>query len=141
MKSFTAAGFGLLLVCVLGRTALGRQSPAAPRKGGNPEAAKVASPVMYSADSVAAGRRVYIRLCQNCHGSSGKGDGPGAAASASQPADLTDTTWEYGSSDGEIFAVIHDGTSMDMGSYAQRISDADIWNVVNFIRSLGPDRR
>jgi cytochrome c oxidase cbb3-type subunit III len=111
------------------------QSSAAPRRGGNPEAAKIANPVQATPDSVAAGRRVYIRLCANCHGPSGKGDGNGAAGGAA-PADLTDATWDYGASDGEIFSVIRDGTSADMGSYAERLSQQDIWNVVNYVRSL-----
>ena len=34
--------------------------------------------------------------------------------------------------------VIHDGVSIDMEGYAGRISDTDIWNVVNFLRSLTP---
>ena len=67
--------------------------------------------------------------------STGKGDGSGGAAGA-PPADLTDATWDYGSTDGEIFGVIHDGTSNDMGSYAERLKDADIWNIVNYIRTL-----
>ena len=113
------------------------QSPAAPKKGGNPEAAKVANPIAMSPDSVAAGRRIYTRMCSRCHGAEGKGDG--SAASAPVP-DLTDGQWDYGGSDGEIFAVIHDGVSTDMDGYASRLSDSDIWNVVNFIRSIAPKR-
>jgi mono/diheme cytochrome c family protein len=111
------------------------QSPTAPRRGGNPEAVKIANPVQATPDSVAAGRRAYARLCANCHGPSGKGDGSGAAGGA-MPADLTDAKWDYGSSDGEIFTVIRDGTSADMGSYAERMSQQDMWNVVNYIRTL-----
>jgi mono/diheme cytochrome c family protein len=124
-----------LLVVTFAATLAAQQSPAAPRKGGNPEAAKRTNPVAASPESVAAGRRAYTQLCANCHGASGKGDGAGASA-GSQPADLTDATWDYGSSDGEIFAVIHDGTSMDMGPYGERLKEADIWNVVNYIRTL-----
>jgi mono/diheme cytochrome c family protein len=51
-------------------------------------------------------------------------------------ADFTDTNWGYGSSDGEIFSVIRDGTMGDMGAYAGRLKDSDIWNVVNFLRTL-----
>ena len=50
--------------------------------------------------------------------------------------DLTDAKWDYGGSDGEIFAVIHDGVSADMDGYAARLSDTDIWNVVNYVRSV-----
>ena len=110
------------------------QSTPAPKKGGNPEAAKIRNPVAASAESAAAGKRVYNRMCSRCHGPEGKGDG--TAASVPVP-DLTDATWDYGGSDGEIFAVVHDGVSADMDGYAARLSDTDIWNVVNFVRSVG----
>jgi mono/diheme cytochrome c family protein len=122
-----------LFVC--GAYAAAAQAPTAPRRGGNPEAAKRVNPIAASAESVAAGRRAYNQLCANCHGATGKGDGSGGAAGA-QPADLTDASWDYGSTDGEIFGVIHDGTSNDMGSYAERLKDSDIWNIVNYMRSL-----
>jgi mono/diheme cytochrome c family protein len=109
------------------------QSPAAPKKGGNPEAAKIRNPVAASPESTAAGKRVYTRMCGRCHGTEGRGDG--TAATTPVP-DLTDDKWDYGGSDGEIFAVIHDGVSADMDGYAARLSDTEIWNVVNFIRSV-----
>src|SRR5262245_47852676 len=90
------------------------QSATSPRKGGNPDAAKRANPVAATPESIAAGKRAYTQFCANCHGASGRGDGSGSSA-GSQPADLTDATWDYGGSDGEIFGVIHDGTSNDMG--------------------------
>ena len=109
------------------------QSPAAPKKGGNPEAARIRNPVAASPESTAAGKRVYTRMCGRCHGTEGRGDG--TAATTPVP-DLTDDKWDYGGSDGEIFAVIHDGVSADMDGYAARLSDTEIWNVVNFIRSV-----
>ena len=113
------------------------QAPTAPKKGGNPEAAKIKSPVPSSPESIAAGRRVYQRLCTRCHGAQGKGDGGAAGA---VPSDLSDAQWDYGGSDGEIFSVIHDGTSNDMEGYASRISDTDIWNVVNFLRTFAAQK-
>lgn len=109
------------------------QAPTA-RKGGNPDAAKLLNPVQTSAESVAAGKRSYQRLCTRCHGAEGKGDG--AASTGAQPSDLTDAKWDFGGSDGEIFGAIHDGTSADMDGYAARLSDADIWNVVNYLRTF-----
>jgi cytochrome c oxidase cbb3-type subunit 3 len=111
------------------------QSPAAPKKGGNPEAAKVKNPVAASPESTSAGKRIYTRMCSRCHGAEGKGDG--TAASVPVP-DLTDDKWDYGGSDGEMFAVIHDGVSTDMDGYGARLSDTEIWNVINFVRSLAP---
>jgi cbb3-type cytochrome c oxidase subunit III len=113
------------------------QSPVAPKKGGNPEAATIKNPVAASPESASAGKRVYTRMCSRCHGAEGKGDG--TAATAPVP-DLTDAQWDYGSSDGEIFSVIHDGVSADMDGYAARLSDTDIWNVVNYVRSVAAKR-
>ena len=113
------------------------QSPAAPKKGGNPEAAKIKNPVAASPESASAGKRVYTRMCSRCHGAEGKGDG--TAATTPVP-DLADGQWDYGSSDGEIFSVIHDGVSADMDGYAARLSDTDIWNVVNYVRSVAAKR-
>jgi mono/diheme cytochrome c family protein len=67
-----------------------------------------------------------------------RGQGDGTGSSGAQPSDLTDAQWDFGSSDGEIFAVIHDGTSDDMASYASRLTDTEIWNVVNYLRTLAP---
>jgi mono/diheme cytochrome c family protein len=56
------------------------------------------------------------------------------------PADLTDATWVRGSTDGEIFAVIMAGAGpkFDMKGFKGKIPDADAWNIVNFVRSIGP---
>jgi mono/diheme cytochrome c family protein len=116
------------------------QTATAPRRGGNPEAAKIKNPVATTPESIATGRRTYTRLCARCHGPSGKGDGGGAGAGG-QPADVTDATWDFGASDGEIFTVIRDGTGADMESYAERISEDDMWHVINYIRSIGPAQR
>jgi mono/diheme cytochrome c family protein len=123
----------------LARTSQGAVTSTTPRRGGNPAAAKIVNPVAASAASIAAGRVNYQRLCARCHGVSGKGDGGGAGAGG-QPADLTDETWDFGATDGEIFSAIREGTSADMESYGERLGETDIWNLVNFIRSIGPSR-
>lgn len=108
-----------------------------PRRGGNPAAAKIVNPVAPTEASISAGQKTYRSLCARCHGPMGKGDGGGAGAGG-QPADFTDDVWEFGSSDGEIFAAIQQGTSADMESYAERISATEIWNLVNYLRTLKP---
>ena len=132
----------LAVLCVVSLGALVRAQPSAtaPRKGGNPDAAKRDNPVAASPVSIAAGKRAYTQFCANCHGASGRGDGSGASA-GSQPADLTDAAWDYGASDGEVFGVIRDGVSMDMGPYGERMKETDIWNVINYLRTLAAGRR
>jgi mono/diheme cytochrome c family protein len=129
-----AARVLLLAIVVFGPL----QPPAAPRKGGNPEAAKIRNPVARTAESIAAGKRSYQRLCAKCHGPEGKGDG--TATTKTEPSDLTGTKWDYGSSDGEIFSVVHDGITVDMEPYSSRISDQDIWNLVNYLRTLRSEK-
>jgi mono/diheme cytochrome c family protein len=101
------------------------------------EAQQLKNPEPKTAESIEAGKKLYQRYCASCHGPQGKGDGSLALAGGT-PSDLTDETWDYGSTDGEIFAVIRDGVSSDMLAYKEKLTEKQIWQVVNFIRSLGP---
>lgn len=103
----------------------------------NKEAQKLKNPVPVDAESVEAGKLLYRRFCAACHGPNGKGDG-GLALSGGTPSDLTDEVWDYGSTDGEIFAAIRDGVSTDMLPYKDRLDERQIWQVVNYLRSIGP---
>ncbi len=96
--------FGLVLVCLVASAAL----LAAQNPGGNPDAAKMKNPVKSTAESVAAGKASFTKNCRFCHGTDAKGNGP-MAPQGTHPSDLTDATWDRGSTDGEIFAVIRDG--------------------------------
>jgi mono/diheme cytochrome c family protein len=102
----------------------------------NPEAAKIKNPVPATSESVAAGQQVFRRYCASCHGTSAQG-GSGNDIIPASP-DLTDSEWKHGSTDGEIFAVIKNGVPPDlnMEPWGDRIKETDIWNVVNFMRSL-----
>ena len=105
---------------------------------GDAAAAKLKNPVPPSAESVAAGKATYTKNCRFCHGNDAKGNGP-MAPQGTHPSDLTDAKWDRGSSDGEIFTVVHDGAGpkFDMKGYKGKLSDTDIWNVVNYLRSVG----
>lgn len=106
---------------------------------GRKQAQKIKNPVPSNAETIEAGRQLYQRHCASCHGPKGKGDG-GMALSGGTPSDLTDDTWDYGSTDGEIFVVIRDGVSSDMLGYKEKLKDEQIWQIVNFIRDLGPKK-
>jgi cbb3-type cytochrome c oxidase subunit III len=100
------------------------------------EARELKNPVPSDGESIEAGKKSYQRFCASCHGPKGKGDG-GLALSGGTPSDLTDETWDYGSTDGEIFVVIRDGVSSDMLAYKDKLTEKQIWQVINYIRSLG----
>ena len=103
----------------------------------SPEAQKLKNPEPKNTETVEAGKKLYQRYCASCHGPNGKGDG-GLALSGGEPSDLTDDAWDHGSTDGEIFVVIRDGVSADMLAYKDKLTEKQIWQVVNYIRSIGP---
>ena len=107
------------------------------------DAAKVKNPVPASAESLASGRKLYDRHCSECHGDTGKGDGMAGEGLDEKPSSLVDGEWEHGSSDGEIFTVIRDGAGpkSEMKSFAKKIPERQIWDVVNFVRTLNRTTR
>ena len=128
-------------IFAMGLTVGARQAPGqAGRSAAETAAAKaLKNPVAADAASVGAGRATYQKFCFSCHGPEGKGDGPGAGGlKDSKPANFTDAKWDHGASDGEIFSTIKNGVGpkFDMDSWDGRIQDRDIWNVVNYIKTL-----
>jgi len=99
-------------------------------------AASLKNPIAPSAESAASGKQVYTRSCAPCHGTSGEG-GPGNDLIPAAP-DLTDAMWDHGSTDGEIFTSIKDGVApeFNMTPFKDRLKDEEIWNVVNYLRSI-----
>jgi mono/diheme cytochrome c family protein len=105
----------------------------------HPEAAKIQNPVKADATSIAAGKTLYAKHCAECHGDTGKGDGTMADEYTPKPADLTDAEWKHGSSDGEMFVLIRDGSkNTAMKPYGKKLTTHQLWDVVNFVRSIGP---
>jgi mono/diheme cytochrome c family protein len=126
-----AAGVAVLLgsVSIAGQSAAGRSA----------EAAKMKNPVQASPTSLSAGKKLYDAQCASCHGATGKGDGKGGAMLKPLPPDLTDSEWKHGPSDGDLFVIIRDGAKQTaMRAYGEKIVTNDIWNLVNYLRSLGP---
>lgn len=124
-------------------TALVLVGPAvlAQNPGGSPEGKKLKNPVPATPASIEAGHAAYTKYCQFCHGKDAKGNGP-MAPKGTHPADLTDAKWDRGSTDGEIFLVIQNGAApkFDMKGFKAKMSEQDMWNVVNYLRSIGPKK-
>ena len=107
----------------------------------HPEAQKVKNPVAADATSLAAGQKLYDKNCASCHGATGKGDGKMGAELTPKPSDLTDADWKHGSSDGEIFKVLGEGVkNTAMRTYKSKMTEHEMWDVVNYVRSLGPKK-
>ena len=77
------------LTTIIGAVALGFLGSIVLFAQGNAAAAAIKNPVAATPQSIAAGQEAYRKSCAPCHGVSGKGDGPAAAALNPKPADLT----------------------------------------------------
>ena len=142
MRHYTIAMMSALAVLWL---ALGNvNSMTQTGSGGNAAAKAMKNPVPATPNSIAAGKAIFQKTCSVCHGPGGQGDGSIVKTlkpDAVKPANLTDAKWDHGSTDGEIFVAIRDGLGGPNGMMKpqkDKIKDADIWNLVNYVRSLGP---
>lgn len=109
-----------------------------PPKAVPAEARKMKAAVASSPAAIESGKQLYAKYCRFCHGNTGAGDSTMAPKNM-KPSNLTDTTWTRGGSEGEIFWVIQNGAPPDyqMKGLKGKISDADTWNLVHYVRSLG----
>ena len=90
-----------------------------------------------SVESIAAGGKIFKQFCSGCHGANAQGGHAGEGMGKVAP-NLTDEVWLYGGTNGEIFKTIKMGAPPDytMVPWDGIITDADIWNVVHYIKSL-----
>lgn len=129
------------LLCLGVSSLLLSQSTAAADAWKAPErAAKKANPlVTASADSIAAGKKTYVKECQSCHGSKGLGDGPGAKDLAKKPRALSSP--ETGAqTDGELYWKITTGRK-PMPTYEKTLTEEQRWQVINYIRTLKEQKK
>jgi mono/diheme cytochrome c family protein len=92
------------------------------------------NPVPKSPAAVAAGKKATVeKACTACHGESGKGDGPGAAALNPKPADWTSARVQK-ETDGCIFWKITTGRGA-MPPWAS-IPENERWQIIHYIRTL-----
>jgi mono/diheme cytochrome c family protein len=120
---------GSVLITVSG------EQPGAAEKWIAPAAeARKKNPVAVGESSLAAGQKIYVKRCLACHGKTGNGDGPDAADLGIDPAKLSDPAIRV-ETDGELFWKITVGKK-PMPNYSTRLSPADRWNVINYLRSF-----
>ena len=96
---------------------------------------KMANPIKAEAASANAGKAIWAKQCQSCHGKTGKGDGTKAAGLKTHPGDFSLPATQ-GQSDGALFYKISEGRG-DMPSFKKKIPDAEeLWSVINYMRTF-----
>lgn len=96
-----------------------------------------AEPLANTQASIDSGKALFMRSCTECHGADGK-------AQLDVVSDATDLTepaaYLSGSSPEEIFRSINEGAGVAMPAFNWQLGgDQDIWNLVNYVRSLWPE--
>jgi mono/diheme cytochrome c family protein len=123
-------------------------APAVRQDAAGSGATHASNPVAATPASIAAGKKSYDTNCAACHGPLAQGAVKAGMSisiieeqGGKQPPDLTDDRSDYGSSDAEVFRVIKRGIPPTMmAAWDGRIPDTEIWNIVNYLRTLGPKR-
>ena len=92
------------------------------------------NPVAQSDASTKAGLAVFTKNCASCHGKAGLGDGVKARTLKDFPGNFSKTDFQS-LADGDIFYRTKTGRG-EMPKYDGKLSDDDIWNVVNYMRTL-----
>jgi len=100
------------------------------------EAKKLKDPIPYGKTSIALGKRLFLQNCTGCHGDDGKAE----LAVIAEATDLTQPKgYKDGTTEGELFRNIRDGAGSQMPPFKDTLNEQEIWNLVNFVRSLWPD--
>jgi mono/diheme cytochrome c family protein len=110
------------------------EKPAADAKNTS-DAAKPPNPVKTSPTSVASGKKKYGQDCAMCHGKEGAGDGDLAEDMHLKLKDFREAETLKDLSDADIYKIINNGKGKMMGEEG-RLKPDEIWDVVNFVRSL-----
>lgn len=101
----------------------------------SPAATKKVNPIKPTPNSLAIGKKAYTSDCAMCHGKEGAGGGELAVTMNLTLRDYRDPASLKALPDGEIYSIIADGKGQMTGE-AGRMKPGQMWDVVNYIRSL-----
>jgi mono/diheme cytochrome c family protein len=85
---------------------------------------------------LAAGKQIYDDKCAACHGTTGKGDGPAAAALNPKPTNLTDKAFMQGMPVDCHFYLISEGVKGTGMPPWKSLTEDTIWKVLIYERSF-----
>ena len=94
------------------------------------------NPIPRTIVNIKKGKEVFIHHCASCHGKKGRGDGIGGITLDKPPADFQRSIQDK--SDADLYWEIALGKK-PMREYEDVFKDKEIWNVINYIRSLSND--
>jgi len=85
-----------------------------------------------------SGQVIYEEHCFRCHGMTGNGDGPEASRQLVPPANFHSLR-SRSKTDFELLTIVEYGVAFSpMHGFLGRITDDDLLEVINYIRTLAP---
>jgi len=94
----------------------------------------IKNPIATCDASAKAGQALYAKTCAACHGKTGLGDGPKSKSLKTAMNDMSKPEFQN-QTDGEHFYKTKTGRG-DMTKYEGKLTDDDIWNIVNYMRTF-----
>lgn len=132
MKAKTMVMAGMLAIIVLAGSAFISPQQDGWKAPASADAHK--NPLTNDAATLAAGKAIYTKECQSCHGKSGKGDGPSAAQLDKNAGNFT-TAATQSQSDGALHWKITEGRK-PMPSFKKKLNETQIWQTVVYMRTF-----
>ncbi len=83
----------------------------------------------------ATAEQIWNTRCVNCHGPSGRGDGPGARLLSVRPRDFSDPNWQSRVDDAHLARVIVEG-GRPLGLDANMAANPDLGHQPEVVRHL-----
>ena len=94
--------------------------------------AHLLNPVPADPDSVARGEKIFLQNCSSCHGENAEGLDAQVIGLEKSPPNVKERINMH--PDGDFFWKIQEGRG-DMPSFKDDLTDEQIWEVINYIRS------
>ena len=139
LRTVNVLGFAALMyVAAVTFASAGQAQPAS--KGGwtlPSNAADEKNPLTPEPATLAAGKQIFSKKCERCHGPGGLGDGKDADPDAQQDMDLTVARRAARNPDGVVFYKVLNGRKKPkMPAFKDELSKDQIWQVVTFVQTL-----
>ena len=104
-----------------------------------PAATETPAPTAAGEISLAVGEKVVAERCVLCHGTSGKGDGPGGATLNPKPRNWTEHGYMESRTDDQLYEVIFNGKgSMPAWGKTGILTEAEIRSAIMKVRTYDP---
>ena len=142
MRTHLAAAAAALVLAAMGALGCSKTGHAEENAAEDKSGATTTTGASPQVDMVAA-KQIFESRCAACHGTSGRGDGPGAAALNPKPRNYTDKAWQASVDDERIKkTILYGGAAVGKSPIMPASPDLDskpevVEGLVKIVRAFG----